>query len=84
MLQESLHVFGRIGLAFLAVGVAIGIWFVVQWAGGEPMRVRPLMLLGVGLVLLGIQFVLMGLLGEMIAHQGARAEYPVRLRLNLD
>jgi hypothetical protein len=35
-------------------------------------------------VLLGIQFVLMGLLGEMIAHQGARADYPVRRRLNLD
>lgn len=81
---KPLHVFGRIGLAFLVVGVGIGTWFVVQWVGGEPMRVRPLMLLGVGLVLLGIQFVLMGLLGEMIAHQGARAEYPVRRRFNAD
>ncbi|MEK7824452.1 MAG: glycosyltransferase family 2 protein [Candidatus Eisenbacteria bacterium] len=81
---KPLHVFGRIGLLFLGVGVAIGGWFVVQWAGGEPMRVRPLMLLGVGLVLLGIQFGLMGLLGEMIAHQGARADYPVRRRFNLD
>ena len=81
---KPLHVFGRIGLLFLVLGVAIGAWFVVQWAGGEPMRVRPLMLLGVGLVLLGIQFVLMGLLGEMIAHQGARADYPVRRRFNLD
>ena len=81
---KPLHVFGRIGLLFLGVGAAIGVWFVVQWAGGEPMRVRPLMLFGVGMVLLGIQFVLMGLLGEMIAHQGARADYPVRRRLNLD
>ncbi len=81
---KPLHVFGRIGLLFLGVGVAIGGGFVVQWAGGEPMRVRPLMLLGVGLVLLGIQFGLMGLLGEMIAHQGARADYPVRRRFNLD
>jgi glycosyltransferase involved in cell wall biosynthesis len=81
---KPLHVFGRIGLLFLTVGAGIGVWFVVQWAGGEPMRVRPLMLLGVGLVLLGIQFVLMGLLGEMIAYQGARAEYPVRRRINLD
>jgi len=81
---KPLHVFGRIGLLFLLLGVGIGTWFVIQWAGGEPMRVRPLMLLGVGLVLLGIQFVLMGLLGEMIAHQGARAEYPVRLRFNAD
>ena len=81
---KPLHVFGRIELGFLLLGTGIGIWFVVQWAGGEPMRVRPLMLLGVGMVLLGIQFVLMGLLGEMIAHQGARAEYPLRRRLNLD
>jgi glycosyltransferase involved in cell wall biosynthesis len=81
---KPLHVFGRIGLLFLGIGVVIGGWFVVQWAAGEPMRVRPLMLLGVGLVLLGIQFVLMGLLGEMIAHQGARADYPVRRRFNLD
>jgi len=81
---KPLHVFGRIGLAFLVLGVGIGTWFVIQWAGGEPMRVRPLMLLGVGLVLLGIQFVLMGLLGEMIAHQGARADYPVRRRFNAD
>jgi glycosyltransferase involved in cell wall biosynthesis len=81
---KPLHVFGRIGLLFLVVGAGIGLWFVAQWAGGEPMRVRPLMLLGVGLVLLGIQFVLMGLLGEMIAYQSARAEYPVRRRFNLD
>jgi glycosyltransferase involved in cell wall biosynthesis len=81
---KPLHVFGRIGLAFLALGAAIGIWFVVQWAGGEPMRVRPLMLFGVGVVLLGIQFILMGLLGEMIAHQGARADYPIRRRFNPD
>lgn len=81
---KPLHVFGRIGLLFLGVGTVMGAWFVAQWVMGEPMRVRPLMLLGVGLVLLGIQFVLMGLLGEMIAHQGARADYPVRRRFNLD
>jgi hypothetical protein len=50
---------------------------------GEPMRVRPLMLIGVTLVLLGFQFVLMGLLGEMIANLRARTEYPVRRRWNL-
>jgi glycosyltransferase involved in cell wall biosynthesis len=77
---KPLHVFGRIGLTFSGVGVLIGLYFVAQWAMGEPMRVRPLMLFGTGLVLLGIQFVLMGLLGEMIAHLGARADYPVRRR----
>ncbi len=80
---KPLHVFGRIGIAFFSLGAALGLWFVGLWVSGEPIRVRPLMLFGAGLVLLGIQFVLMGLLGEMIAQLGARADYPVRRRFNL-
>jgi glycosyltransferase involved in cell wall biosynthesis len=80
---KPLHVFGRIGLLFFAVGALEGLWFVAQWAMGEPMRVRPLMLVGGMLVVLGIQFVLMGLLGEMIANLRSRTEYPVRRRYNL-
>jgi glycosyltransferase involved in cell wall biosynthesis len=81
---KPLHVFGRIGLLFLLAGGGLGLWFVAQWAMGEPMRIRPLMLFGAGLVLLGIQLILMGLLGEMIAHLGADTRYPVRRRFNLD
>jgi len=81
---KPLHVFGRIGLGFFGAGFLIGLFFVAQWLLGEPMRVRPLMLLGVGLVILGIQFVLMGLLGDMIAHLGAHRVYPERRRWNLD
>jgi len=79
---KPLHVFGRIGLAFFLAGFGLAVWFVVQWAHGEPLRVRPLMLFGAASVLLGIQFILMGLLGEMIAHQSARNDYPVRRRFN--
>lgn len=81
---KPLHVFGRVGLGFLGVGMLLGLWFVGLWIQGEPIRVRPLMLFAAGLVLLGIQFVLMGLLGEMIAHLGARSDYPLRRRYNLD
>jgi len=81
---KPLHVFGRIGLLFLALGAADGAWFVWQWAHGEPMRVRPMMLFGMGLAVIGIQLILMGLLGEMIAHHGARRSYPARRRYNLD
>jgi glycosyltransferase involved in cell wall biosynthesis len=81
---KPLHVFGRIGVLFLAMGLGLGVWFVAQWLHGDPLRVRPLMLFGAACVLLAIQFILMGLLGEMIAHQAARADYPVRKRLNLD
>ncbi|MEO5618979.1 MAG: hypothetical protein ABIS67_14515 [Candidatus Eisenbacteria bacterium] len=80
---KPLHVFGRIGLLFFLAGSLIGAFFVVQWILGEPMRVRPLMLVGAGLVILGIQFVLMGLLGDMIAHLGAHRVYPERRRYNL-
>jgi glycosyltransferase involved in cell wall biosynthesis len=81
---KPLHVFGRIGLAFLLTGFGLAVWFVWQWATGEPLRVRPLMLFGAAAVLLGIQFILMGLLGEMIAHQSARSEYPVRRRFDAE
>jgi hypothetical protein len=81
---KPLHVFGRIGIASLVLGCLPGVFFVIQYVHHEPLRVRPLMLLGVGLVLVGIQFVLMGLLGEMIAHMGARAEYPVRRRFGIE
>jgi len=81
---KPLHVFGRVGLLFFLVGSGIGVWFVALWATGEPIRVRPLMLFGAGMVLLAFQFVLMGLLGEMIAHLGARGEYPLRRGVNLE
>lgn len=81
---KPLHVFGRIGVIFLLIGFALSAWFVAQWLQGDPQRVRPLMLLAVACLLLAIQFILMGLLGEMIAHQSARADYPVRRRFNLD
>jgi len=81
---KPLHVFGRVGLLFFLVGTGIGLWFIGLWAAGEPIRVRPLMLFGAGMVLLAFQFVLMGLLGEMIAHLGARGEYPLRRGVNLE
>ncbi|HTO91267.1 MAG TPA: glycosyltransferase family 2 protein [Candidatus Sulfotelmatobacter sp.] len=81
---KPLHVFGRIGLLFFGGGSIIALVFLIQWAMGEPLRVRPIMLVGAGLVILGIQFVLMGLLGEMIAHLAAQRVYPERRRFNLE
>jgi glycosyltransferase involved in cell wall biosynthesis len=82
---KPLHVFGRIGLLFLAGGGGLAVWFISSWLGGDPIRVRPLMLFGATLVLLGLQLILMGLLGEMIAHASvSRTDYPIRLRYNVD
>lgn len=80
---KPLHVFGRVGLAFIGVAVLVALYFVALFLGGEPVRVRPLMLFGAGLGLVGVQLILMGLLGEMIAALGARADYPLRRRYNL-
>jgi glycosyltransferase involved in cell wall biosynthesis len=82
--SNPLHLFGRLGLFFLLVGTVINVYFAVQWVMGEPLRVRPLLLFGVGLVILAIQFISMGLLGEMIAKTGRRKEYPLRARLGFE
>src|SRR5262249_32964196 len=52
---KPLHLFGRVGLLSLTLGSLLGVYFVVLWGFGEPIRVRPLMLFGAGLILLGIQ-----------------------------
>jgi glycosyltransferase involved in cell wall biosynthesis len=75
---KPLHVFGRAGLGCLVAGFAIEAWFLIEWALGTPLRVRPLLVLGGVLAILGIQLLSMGLLGEMIASQRTKTDFPVR------
>jgi glycosyltransferase involved in cell wall biosynthesis len=75
---KPLHVFGRAGLGFLITGFLIEAWFLVQWAVEHTLRVRPLLVLGGVLAILGIQLLSMGLLGEMIASQRPKTDFPVR------
>jgi glycosyltransferase involved in cell wall biosynthesis len=70
--RSPLHFFGLIALGFIAVGGVIETWFLVQWLLGSALRVRPLLLLGAGLIVIGLQIASMGLLAEMIT--AARAE----------
>lgn len=79
--RSPIHVFGRLGMASGIAGTLIELIFVAQWLAGAPMRVRPLMLFGVGLIILGVQFVSIGLLGELIARNQARETAPIRERL---
>ncbi len=72
--RSPLHFFGALALVFLLAGVLLDGWFLVQWMGGAPMRVRPLMLLGIGLIIVGIQIGSMGLLAEMLSAQRAARE----------
>ncbi len=76
---SPLHLFGRIGVALLAVGGGIMAWFLGWWLTGHGLRIRPLMLLGVTLVLMAVQFISLGLLAELVvAGRHPESEYMVR------
>jgi glycosyltransferase involved in cell wall biosynthesis len=81
---KPLHVFGRMALLSGGAGLLISAWFFVTWLLKEPVRVRPLFVLGLVLIVVAVQLLLMGLLGEMIAHLGAHRIYSERRRYNLE
>jgi glycosyltransferase involved in cell wall biosynthesis len=70
--RRPLHLFGAIGLIFLAAGFGIDLYLAILWMGGATLSNRPLLLLGVLLMLLGIQVLTTGLLGEMITFKNFR------------
>jgi glycosyltransferase involved in cell wall biosynthesis len=79
---SPLHLFGRMGLMFTAVGGGILLWFLGQWIMGEGLRIRPLMLLGVTFIILAVQFVSLGLVAELVvAGHRPESEYRVRRRV---
>ena len=70
--RRPLHLFGAVGLVFLAAGFGIDLYLAILWLGGSTLSQRPLLLLGVLLMLLGIQVLTTGLLGEMITFKNFR------------
>ncbi len=70
--RRPLHLFGAIGLLFLAGGVGINSYLAVLWFGGEDLSDRPLLQLGILLMVLGIQVLTTGLIGEMITFKNFR------------
>ena len=81
---KPLHVFGRLALLSGGAGVLISLYFFATWLFGQPVRVRPILVLGLVLVVVAIQLLLMGLLGEMIAAGRPKTDWPVRFTANLD
>ncbi len=80
--HSPLHLFGRIGVGLLAVGLVINAYMVGVWLDEGRLHVRPLLIAGVILVILALQFISMGLLAEMIAHSRREDQtYSVRRRL---
>ena len=80
--RSPLYFFGALALVFLVAGLAIDGYFLVRWLQGNGMRVRPLMLLGIGFIIVGIQVGSMGLLAEMLsALRAERQSWSFRERL---
>ncbi len=71
---RPLHVFGRMGIAVALLGGILTLWAAWPVVLGEPLRLRPSLVLGLVLIVLGIQFLSLGFLGELIA--GTRTEEP--------
>jgi glycosyltransferase involved in cell wall biosynthesis len=71
--RRPLHLFGSLGLIFLAGGMCIDGWLAWLWFfRHEDLSNRPLLQLGILLILLGIQVLTTGLIGEMITFKNFR------------
>lgn len=75
---SPLHFFGRLGTAFGGAGGLILLYFLGWWLVGNPLRVRPIMILGLILVVVAVQFISLGLIAELVvAGRHPEASYRV-------
>ena len=83
--HRPLHLFGGLGLALGAIGLAILVYLTILKLGGHAIGGRPLLTLGVLLVVVGLQFFSLGLISEMItSHHEERAQERERAELLVD
>jgi glycosyltransferase involved in cell wall biosynthesis len=84
---RPLHVFGGVGAAMGAAGIAILLYLTALWfLGAGPIGNRPLLFLGILLSISSLQFFTVGLLAEFIQRHsaGARPQWLVRRTRNLE
>ncbi len=82
---KPLHFFGRVAFVLFVIGVIPQVVFLIQYLGGEGLRVRPLMLAGFVLIIVSLQIGSIGLLAEMISARGGQEPtYALRERLARD
>ena len=67
--HRPLHLFGGMGLALGALGLALLVYLTVLKARGEAIGQRPLLTLGVLLVVVGLQLFSLGLITELITSR---------------
>jgi len=69
---SPLHFFGRVAFAFFAVGSLITLYFLILWAMGRGLHVRPLMVGGLVMIVIAIQIGSFGLLAELFTSKVER------------
>jgi len=72
--QRPMHLFGGLGVLFIAVGTVICAYLTVLRILGESIGTRPLLLLGVLLIVVGVQLFTIGLVSEMIQRYHLRPQ----------
>jgi glycosyltransferase involved in cell wall biosynthesis len=72
--QRPMHLFGGLGMLFMAVGIIICAYLAVLRLMGEGIGTRPLLLLGVLLIVVGVQLFTIGLVSEMIQRYHLRPQ----------
>jgi glycosyltransferase involved in cell wall biosynthesis len=75
---SPLHLFGRLGLGFLAVGGGISLYFLSLWLLGHGLRMRPALLLGLVFIVVAFQFISLGLIAELVVA-GRRPDQAYRV-----
>ena len=79
--SSPLHLFGRLGTIFGGVGGLISLYFLLWWATGHALRIRPILVLALVLIVMALQFISLGLIAElMVADRRPEASYRVRDR----
>jgi glycosyltransferase involved in cell wall biosynthesis len=79
---SPLHFFGRVGTLFGGVGGLISLYFLIWWATGHALRVRPMLILALVLMVLAVQFVSLGLIAElMVSGRHPESSYRVSDRV---
>lgn len=83
--QAPLYFFGLIGLPFIGLGAAIGLYLLVNHilylttvGMGEMLNMRPLLVISFSLMIVGLQIFLIGLLSELVLRVTAGRYYEIR------
>jgi hypothetical protein len=69
---SPLHLFGRVAVVMLVIGVIPLVVFLIEWLGGAGLHVRPIMLFGFVMIIVALQIGSIGLLAEMISSRSAK------------